>query len=459
MKGTAYREFNKLWAGRTLSQLGDRLYALGMVWWVMEKTGTPAWTGLLMLCDAVPGLIVTLFAGPWIDRWRKQRVLVAADLLRAGVLTMLGAAVILGIATPALVAATAVLLACLTAMHDPASQSILPDVVAADRLSGANARIQTTEGFCTILGPVLGGLCAAGLGFGAAVLINAATFVASALLVGMLRLPGHGMRSADLSTDGADRAARQQSDRPQPETAALAVPEAADGPVRLQPEKERYTAALAAGFRFVLARREIRRLLLVVVAAHFFTGGFSCLLPGLARQMAVAGNSAASLAWLQSLLGCGLLLGGVLHRLLPEPHSPLKRIAAVLPAAGAVLTAASLAVDWLSKASGVMREFSLPLAALACCLYGTMLSLAAIQWMTSLQKETPRAMSGRVFGLCTFAGNASMPLAYAVFGGLQAFLPTVPLLGMIGIGLLTVRLCLRAGHDLNAAPATGYDGT
>ena len=87
-----------------------------------------------------------------------------------------------------------------------------------------------------------------------------------------------------------------------------------------------------------------------------------------------------------------------------------------------------------------------------------MLSLAAIQWMTALQRETPRAMSGRVFGLCTFAGNAGMPLAYAVFGGLQAFLPAVPLLGMIGIGLLIVRLCLRAGCDLNAAPATGYDG-
>ena len=458
MAGTAYREFNKLWTGRTLSQLGDRLYALGMVWWVVERTGTPAWTGLLLLCDAVPGLIVTLIAGPWIDRWRTQRILVATDLLRAGALMLLGSAVVTSIATPVMVAATAAVLACLTAMHDPASQSILPDVVAAEKLSGANARIQTTEGFCTILGPVLGGLCTVGFGFGAAVWINAATFILSAAFAGWLRLPRQTAAQKVAVQDGCELKAAAQ-DAAEPKAAMQAV---AGEPAKATLARERYTTSLVAGFRFVLMRRDIRRLLLVVVAAHFFTGGFSCLLPGLASQLPGAGSGADRLAWLQSLLGCGLLMGGVLHRLLPEPRSPLRRIAWVLPVAGAFLTAASLVLGNLSGSrsdhSGARVLPDLPLASLACCLYGVMLSLAAIQWMTALQRETPRAMSGRVFGLCTFAGNASMPLAYVVFGSLQAFLPAAPLLGLIGIGLLVVRLCLRAGRDLNASPATGYDG-
>jgi len=77
-----HREFMTLWTGQVVSQLGDSLYFIGMLWLVKEMTGSNTATGLAGTAMTAPGLL-GLVAGVLVDRWDLRRTMIAADVIRA----------------------------------------------------------------------------------------------------------------------------------------------------------------------------------------------------------------------------------------------------------------------------------------------------------------------------------------------------------------------------------------
>src|SRR4029079_9359264 len=82
------RSFALLWAGQLISRIGDHLYQIILAWWVLEKTGSATMMGILLICSCTPMLLFLLIGGVAADRYPRIQVMVASDLLRGAIVTI-----------------------------------------------------------------------------------------------------------------------------------------------------------------------------------------------------------------------------------------------------------------------------------------------------------------------------------------------------------------------------------
>jgi MFS family permease len=93
-----HADFVKLWAGQTISVIGSQITFLALpLTAVLILDATPAQMGFLTAAEAIPSLLVGLFVGVWVDRYRRRPILIAADLGRAALLLVIPVAAILGV--------------------------------------------------------------------------------------------------------------------------------------------------------------------------------------------------------------------------------------------------------------------------------------------------------------------------------------------------------------------------
>ena len=181
-------DFLRLWTGQTISQFGSWLGALSLLA-ILTLDATPAQMGLLETLRAVPALLLGLFAGVWVDRARRRPFLIAADLGRAlllGLVVLLAAAGRLAISHVYIVA---FLVGSLTVLFDLAYRAYVPALVKRRQLVEANSKLGATESLAEIASPGLGGLLVQLLSTTLTVLIDAISFLLSALFISMIRRP------------------------------------------------------------------------------------------------------------------------------------------------------------------------------------------------------------------------------------------------------------------------------
>lgn len=179
---TGDRAFRLLWAGETVSKTGTAVTSVALpLLATLTLRASPFVIGLIAAAQWVPWLLAGLPAGAWVDRWNPRRVMLGCDLVSALALGSVPLAAAYGALTVAhlLVAAFAVGLA--GVFFSTAYQVYLPLVVAEDRLVGANARLQGSESSAQFAGPSLGGALAQVFGAVSGLLVDAASFVASAV--------------------------------------------------------------------------------------------------------------------------------------------------------------------------------------------------------------------------------------------------------------------------------------
>src|SRR5579885_3757517 len=88
-RSLSHRSFAMLWSGQTISRLGDSLYTIALAWFVLEKTGSAAAMGLVLICSTVPMLLLLLVGGVAVDRLPRLRLMLASDLLRGVVVALI----------------------------------------------------------------------------------------------------------------------------------------------------------------------------------------------------------------------------------------------------------------------------------------------------------------------------------------------------------------------------------
>ena len=83
-----HRPFALLWSGQTTSRLGNSLYRIALAWWVLEKTGSAAAMGTVLIFSSVPMLIFLLVGGVVTDRFPRLRVMWISDVLSGAVVAI-----------------------------------------------------------------------------------------------------------------------------------------------------------------------------------------------------------------------------------------------------------------------------------------------------------------------------------------------------------------------------------
>jgi MFS family permease len=187
--------FRLLFLATLGSSIGTLLAAIALAIDVKDRTNSGLWVGGVLIVEFLPTIFVGLVLGPLLDRLERRRLMVIADLVRAGVFAALPFATSAGqIVALALVAGLA------NGFFRPAVYAGVPNLVPDAQLGAANALLQTVENMSWALGPVLGGLLSAAWGPHTTYWINAASFLVSAVLVA--RIPARLLQSSTALTRG-----------------------------------------------------------------------------------------------------------------------------------------------------------------------------------------------------------------------------------------------------------------
>ena len=384
------RDFGFLFAGQTISQIGDSLNKVALLWFVYEMTGSALKMTVVGLLQTLPPLLLGPLIGVYLDRVRKKPVMIGVDLLRTLMILLIPTLYAMGDLTLerlyVLVFATAIF----STVFGPALTSAVPLIVAKDRLVAANALMQTTTNVGLLVGPAVSGLGIALIGAQNVLYIDAATFFISALCLFPIRVQetfDHLRAAGKGMTDGI-------------------------------------TSDLLAGFRFVFV--EQKTVLMLMLTATLYSVGISAfifLLPVFAKE--VLGVGPVQLGWLWSALGVGMLLASLgLTSITQGDVSWRLRFMSGALAIGGVAVAALGFLD-APVAAGV----------LIAVIGGSTAMFTPLVW-TMLQELTPTHLLGRVFTSFATGGMASSMAGMAGFGWAADTIGPAASLGGISLILL-----------------------
>jgi MFS family permease len=195
----AVAPFRRLWAGQLLSILGDQIARVALTVLVFDRTASAALTALTYALTFLPDLVAGPLLSGLADRFPRRATMVVTDVARAA---LVAAMAVPGMPLPAL----CVLLVAVQMLAAPflaARSAILPHLLDGDRYVAGAALIGTTYQSAQVLGFALGGPLVTLLGVSPALGVDAATFVVSAVVVG-LGLPEHRATGPDgVPTTGA----------------------------------------------------------------------------------------------------------------------------------------------------------------------------------------------------------------------------------------------------------------
>jgi MFS family permease len=354
------RDFRLVFGASVASLLGDGVVPVALAFAVLDQTGSPTDLGLVLAARGVALASSLLLGGVIADRVGRRAVMVAADLVRLGAQAAIGVLLLSGEATVAEMLVSQALVGAASGFFNPAASGLLP-AVAGEHLQQANSLKGMAMAGGNIAGPAISGALVVATGPGAALLIDAASYGISALLLARVA-----------------------------------------GVKHVQAPRQRFAAELHEGFAEVRRRTWVWATI-ASAALWNLLAAFTVLGPFVAKHsLGGPGAWAAILA----AEGIGWLTGGVVL-LRAAPRRPL--LVAMIASATAVIPTALLAVPAPLAAILVAGLF----AGAASMLFNTLFE-------TMLQQHIPRHALSRVSSFDWFGSLALQPLGLALMGPLAS---------------------------------------
>jgi predicted MFS family arabinose efflux permease len=179
------RNFRRLWMAQIVSEVGDWFYTLSIYTLLLQLTGHASSVALALVLQVLPQTFVGPAAGVVNDRLRRKHVMIAADLVRCVVvlaMLLIRSRSTVWLVYPLLLAETI-----MAAFFEPARSSVIPNIAARGEVLIANTLSSATWSVNLLIGASVGGLVAAFFGRDAVFVLNALSFLASAILIAGMR--------------------------------------------------------------------------------------------------------------------------------------------------------------------------------------------------------------------------------------------------------------------------------
>lgn len=398
------------------SMIGDWAYSTAVIVWAYEVGGTKAvgiWGAIRLLAMAITSPIAAGLA----DRLPRKRVMIASDVIR--VVLVCGAVACLYAGTPAApVFVLATMVSLVGCAFRPAQAALLPSLVEGpEQLTASNGVSSTIESLAFFVGPALGALLITWFDVETVFLLNAATFAWSALLVVGVR----------------PRAAAPREDEGDP----------SDDPA--EDERTGMFAEMMAGFA-TIARSGDLRLVAFIMSAQTLVAGATVVF-AVVLAVEVFGTGPEGVGYVDSLFGVGALIGGFVA----IGRARKNKLAFDLAFGTMLWSFPLLLVAWQPVT---------PVVVATMLLLGLGNPLVDVAYATIVQRITPDAVLGRVFGAmegiligAMALGAAAMPWAIDVLD-LEGALAALAL--VVGIPVLLLVPAVRR-LDAKLRPPEGLD--
>lgn len=339
------RSFFLLWVAQLVSQSGDFIFEVALIWLVLRLTGSAFAVGIIVVAMILPGVVLGPFLGVFIDRWNKRRTLIFTNVLEGIVVAGLSGLVLAGGASLSLLFVIVLMLGAGAMTVRVATGAIVPSMVPTADLPPANSLLSVSGSMNQIIGLSIGGVVVALFGVALPIEYDALSFFLAAVLLLLISRP-----------------------------AAAPLPSAAAAPTNFRQE-------FAEGLSFIRQNPFMVELIILGVVVNLFGNGMGALFAPYAAFVlhggsVVYGFLGAFVAG-GSLVGAAAIGGVDMHR-----------------TAGRYLFGGGLAIGGAFFALGVATRlaFALPLM----LALGIALAVTNIPITVVLQAKIPGRLLGRV---------------------------------------------------------------
>jgi len=186
--------FRRLWLAQIVSEIGDWFYTLAIYSLLLQLTGRASSVALALVLQVLPQTLIGPAAGVINDRVRRKRVMIVADLAR--MVIVFAMLVVRSRSTVWMVYPLLVLETLMAAFFEPARTAVIPNIARREDVLLANTLSSATWSVNLLVGASVGGFVAALLGREAVFLLNALSFLVSAILIGRMKFEEPHARSA-----------------------------------------------------------------------------------------------------------------------------------------------------------------------------------------------------------------------------------------------------------------------
>jgi DHA3 family macrolide efflux protein-like MFS transporter len=361
--------FFLLWQGKLVSIMGDIAYEIALGFWILAVTGSTALMGTLMAATLFPRVIISPFAGVWVDRSDRKWLIVFMDLIRGIFIVLVGVAAITGIIKIWMVFAAGIILGICGAFFGTAVGSSIPDIVPKSKLVKANSAFALVSTGTNVVGNSASGFLYQLLGAPLMFLLNGISYIISGLTEIFIKIPH----------------------------------------IRHQKEEFYFFEDMKSGFSFVWNYKGVKYLMFVAALLNFFAAmGIMLLLPLFQRTQHLGPGRYGVL---MGAFAGGAFLGFILTSIVNIKSS--NRF---------------LVFFWCGIVFSAMLVV-IPIY----LYFPMMLALSVISGITNailnallasiLQLTVPQDKRGKVFGLLETISQGLVPLSFAIGGVLAEFIP------------------------------------
>lgn len=394
------RLFSRAFCALALAQLfslfGESVLRFALPLYVLNLTGSGTTYGMVVAAAFVPYILLTPIGGVLADRIRKQRIMVALDVLLA--VTSIAYLLLEGTAN-LVVLAIGVLMVLYAAqsVYQPTVQSSVAFLVPKSKVTSGVGIVTEVSTLTGIIGPLAGGMAFAAAGIEPILMISAAAFITSSVLLGIfVRIPH----------------VKQQAAHANPLIIAC--------------------DDLSCALRFLRTKSILGKCIIIVTLANLAIAAFlTVATPYLVTEHLGLTNQLMGFA--EAAMGAGGLVGGLCASALPRRFT-LKQTPLLLGIAALGLGAlgAAFALPLAPMATYGMLLGCLALVMAAC----TAFSIAGIAF---LQAEAPQEFVGKVMALTLSAANCATPTGQVIYGALLDVAPPAPI--ALAAAVVTLGLC------------------
>lgn len=386
--------YRNLWLAGLLSVTGSQISRIGLILYISSTGNSVSALALLLILELLPGALVAPLAGVVIDAYSKRVVMIVSDLLR-----MVFMLLIWWRPTTGMIYVMAALHSVATVFYLPAKSALIPAVVEESDWPSANGLDQSASSLTLVAGPIIGAELLILVGLKATLIVDALSFLASALLVARVKSRPVIREYVELSL-------------------ATTVQN------------------VKAGWNYITNHRLVLRLNVMVFVSLLCAGMWMPLAPSFVRDQ--LSGSSRLVGWQIGVFGLGAILGGLLAPLLVRRFGK-----GVMVFLGLLTEGLSLSLYALVSHIGVSMLIMFVL--------GIVVSIVVVTFYSILQTVVEEPFLGRVFSIVKQSENLAVVLAMVIAVLLQDFLDSHVILlvaGLFYIALTVASSFSRSGRLL-----------
>jgi DHA3 family macrolide efflux protein-like MFS transporter len=367
------RPFFLLWSSQLISQSGDFIFDVALLWLVLQTTGSVFAVTLVVVATLVPTVLLGPVLGVYVDRWPRRTILLGTNIAQGVLVLVLSGLVLTHAADLLLIIGIVGALGVGAQFVRVTSNALVPQTVGRADLGSANSLLSFSNSTTQVVGLSVGGIVVALFGVDLPIAYDALTFFAAAAIVMLMS-----------ATVG----------RPEPSV---------DG---TQPG---FLADFAEGFRYVIHQRFLLQLISLGLIINF-AGNAAFALWAPYADLVLHGG-AATYGFLGAMIAIGAIVGaGIAGKFDLRPN------------AGRVIFGGVLGFGLFVIALGLTR--SIPLALAEAFGVGVVASVINIPLLTAVQAKVPSRLMGRVMSVLLGLILAASPFG-AFFAGTLAIATSI----------------------------------